>query len=40
MSLSQFDFVITYCSSNLQGKLDALSQQSYLVPKEGDSFLD
>ena len=40
MSLSQFDFVITYRPSNLQGKLDALLRRSYLAPKEGDPILD
>jgi hypothetical protein len=40
MSLSQFDFVITYRSGNLQEKLDALSRRSYLAPKEGDPILD
>ena len=40
MSLSWFDFVITYRSCNLQGKPDALLQQFYLVPKEGDSILN
>jgi hypothetical protein len=32
--------VITYRSNNLQGKPDALSQLSYLTPKEGDPILD
>jgi hypothetical protein len=40
MSLSRFDFVITYRLGNLQGKPNALSRQSYLVPKEGDPVLD
>ena len=40
MLLSQFNFVIIYCPNNLQGKPNALLQQSYLVPKEGDSILD
>jgi hypothetical protein len=40
MSLSQFDFVITYYPSNLQGKPDALLRRSYLTPKEGDPILD
>jgi hypothetical protein len=40
MSLSQFDFVITYRSGNLQGKLDALLRRSYLAPKEGDPILN
>jgi hypothetical protein len=40
MPLSRFDFMITYCPSNLQGKPDALSQQSYLAPDEGDPILD
>jgi hypothetical protein len=40
MSLSRFDFVITYRPGNLQGKLDALSRQSYFAPKKGDPILD
>jgi hypothetical protein len=40
MLLFRFDFVITYQLGNLQGKLDALSQRSYLAPKEGDPILD
>jgi hypothetical protein len=40
MSLSRFDFVITYRPGNLQGKPDVLSRRSYLAPKEGDSILD
>ena len=39
MSLSRFDFIITYCPGNLQGKLDALSQRSYMAPKPGDEVL-
>jgi hypothetical protein len=35
MSLSQFDFVIIYRPGKQQGLSDALSRQSYLVPKEG-----
>jgi 16S rRNA G1207 methylase RsmC len=40
MSLSQFDFVITYCPSNLQEKSNALLQLSYLAPKEGNIILN
>ena len=40
MSFSQFDIMITYYPSNLQGKPDALSHWSYLAPKEGDLILD
>ena len=35
MSLSRFDFVITYRQGSLQGKPDALSRRSYLAPKVG-----
>jgi hypothetical protein len=40
MSLSWFDFVITYRPGTLQGKPDALSRQSYLALKKGDPILD
>jgi hypothetical protein len=33
MSLSQFDFVITYWPGKQQGLSDALSRRSYLAPK-------
>ena len=35
MSLSLFNFVITYRPRKQQGLSNALSRQSYLVPKEG-----
>jgi hypothetical protein len=37
MSLSQFDFVITYRPGKQQGLSDALSRRSYLAPKEGEA---
>jgi hypothetical protein len=37
MSLSQFNFVITYWPGKQQGLSDALSRQSYLAPKEGEA---
>ena len=40
MSLSQFDFVITYHPCNLQGKPDAHLHRSYLAPKQRDLILD
>jgi hypothetical protein len=40
ISLSRFDFVITYQQGNLQRKPDAFSRRSYLTPKEGDPILD
>jgi hypothetical protein len=40
VSLSCFDFVITYRPGNLQRKHDALLRQSYLAPKEVDPILD
>lgn len=40
MSLSYFDFVITYCSENFQEKLDAFSLRSYLAPRIRDIILD
>jgi hypothetical protein len=36
MSLSRFNFVITYQPRKQQGLFDALSRQSYLIPKEGE----
>ena len=38
--LSQFDCMIAYRPNNLHGKPNALSQQMYLAPKEGDPILD
>jgi hypothetical protein len=38
--LSRFDFVITYHPGNLQKKPVALSQQSYLAPKDRDPIFD
>lgn len=40
ISLISFDFVIIDRSRNLQRKLDALSQQSYIAPKLSDEILD
>lgn len=40
ISLFSFDFVIIDRSRNLQRKLDALSQQSYIAPKLSDEILD
>ena len=40
ISLSRFDFVITYRPGSQQGKSDALSRRSYLAPKEGDAAYD
>jgi hypothetical protein len=37
MSLSQFDFVITYRPEKQQGLSDALSRRSYLASKEGEA---
>jgi hypothetical protein len=37
MSLSRFDFVITYWPRKQQELSDALSRRSYLVPKEGEA---
>jgi hypothetical protein len=37
MSLSQFDFVITYRPGKQQGLSNALSRRSYLAPKEGEA---
>jgi hypothetical protein len=39
MSLSRFDFVITYNPYKLQGKPNTLSRRSYLAPKERDLIL-
>jgi hypothetical protein len=36
MSLSQFDFVITYRPKKQQGLFNALFSRSYLVPREGE----
>lgn len=36
MSLSRFEFIITYRPRKQQGLSDALSRRSYLAPKEGD----
>ncbi len=40
MSLSRFDFVITYRPDSLQRKPDTLSCRSYMAPKHGDDVLD
>lgn len=40
ISLSRFNFVITYRPGAQQGKPDALSRRSYLMPKEGDAAFD
>jgi hypothetical protein len=37
ISLSQFDFVITYQPGKQQRLFDALSRRSYLAPKEGET---
>ena len=37
MSLSRFNFIITYWPGKQQGLFDALSKQSYLAPKEGEA---
>jgi hypothetical protein len=37
MSLSRFDFVITYRPGKQQGLSDVLSKRSYLVPKEREA---
>ena len=39
MSLPHFDFIITYCLENLQGKPNAFSQRSYMAPRLGDEAL-
>lgn len=40
MSLSRFDFVITYRPGKQQGLSDALSRRSYLAPKAGEAAFD
>jgi hypothetical protein len=40
MSLSRFDFTITYRPGKQQGLSDALSRRSYLAPKAGDVAFD
>ncbi len=40
MSLSRFDFIITYQPNSLLKKLDALSQRLYMAVKPGDKVLD
>ena len=40
MSLSRFDFVITYRPGKQQGLSDALSRRSYLAPKVGEATFD
>jgi len=40
MSLSRFDFVITYWPTKQQGLSDALSRRSYLTPKAGEATFD
>ena len=40
MSLSRFDFVITYRPGKQQGLSDALSRKSYLAPKAGEAAFD
>ena len=40
MSLSRFDFVITYRPGKQQGLSDALSRRSYLAPKVGEAAFD
>ena len=40
MSLSRFDFVITYRPGKQQGLSDALSRRSYLAPRVGDAAFD
>jgi hypothetical protein len=40
MSLSRFDFVITYRPGKQQGLSDALSRRSYLAPKFGEAAFD
>jgi len=37
MSLSRFDFIITYWPKKQQGLLDTLSQRSYLAPRKGEA---
>jgi hypothetical protein len=38
LSLSQFQFMITYPLGQQQKKPDALSHRSYLMPKKGDAI--
>ena len=40
MSLSRFDFIITYRPRKQQGLSDALSRRSYFAPKEGDAAFE
>ena len=40
ISLSRFNFAITYRLGSQQGKSDALSRRSYFAPKEGDAAYD
>jgi hypothetical protein len=40
MSLSCFNFMITYRPGSQQGWFDALLRRSYLAPKEGDTIYD
>jgi hypothetical protein len=40
ISLSRFNFVITYCPGSKQIQYDALSQRAYLAPREGDAAYD
>ena len=40
MSLSRFDFIITYRPGKQQGLSDALSRRSYLAPREGEAAYD
>ena len=40
MSLSRFNFVITYRPEKQQGLSDALSRRSYLAPKAGEAAFD
>ena len=40
MSLSRFDFIITYRPGKQQGLSDALSRRSYLAPKVGEAAFD
>jgi hypothetical protein len=40
LSLSCFNFVITYCPGSKQIRSDALSRRAYLAPREGDVAYD
>jgi hypothetical protein len=40
MSLSRFNFVITYRPGSKQIQSDALSRRAYLAPREGDAAYD